>query len=208
VIQNVLFNTQIFQPRGHGRNGAKNDFDAGGISVSHRARIATKAAAYSSCFFYLVGEVVIVLAGLDIGRHGIVARKPLQSCQQLVCGDGARGDTLPHPVFTHPYRLAGAKLYVRHATAGRPKQHVVEIVRLPANARFTRVHFNGFKHGSLPLASVCGNGLHWNEGRRRGDAVDLLPDVQLVAAVRGLAAQLCGGRVDPAQEMLGREQVV
>ena len=86
MIQNVLFNAQIFKPRRHGRNGAKNDFDAGGISVRHRARIATKAAAYPSCFFYLVGEVVIVLAGFDIGRHGIIARKPLQSCQQLVCG--------------------------------------------------------------------------------------------------------------------------
>ena len=146
MVQNFLFHMQVFQGRGHGRNGTEHDFDAGGIAVGHRGGIAAIAAAYTSAFLDFMGKVIVRLAGLDERGHGIVPGQAFQSGQKFIGRNGPLRDHPPCSVEAHPCRKRGTQAQVGHAATGSPEQQVVDARIVPADTRFTRIPA-GIRHG-------------------------------------------------------------
>ena len=88
---------------------------------------------------------------------------------------------------------------------GAPEQQIVEFRMRPADTGFMRVEIAG---PMLFSSFLPGRGGRDRERGRRGNPVDLLADVQLVAVVGSASPQVGGRSIDPAQKVLRGEQVI
>ena len=81
---------------------------------------------------------------------------------------------------------------------GSPEQQVVEFRMRPADTGFMRVEISG---PMLFSPFLPGRGGRDRERGRRGNPVDLLADIQLVAVVGSARPQVGGRGIDPAQKL-------
>ena len=139
VVENLLFDTKVFQRRRHGGNGAEGDFYTGAVAFRHGHGVAAKTLATASRLLDFIGKVVVGLTGEKHCRHGVVARDFFQYRNQLIGTDGAARDLLPFAVEPHPCRFAGTEAEVGHPELGSPEQKFIDGRTVPADDRFVRV---------------------------------------------------------------------